>query len=163
MRHVRILLLPAALLLFQFAIAAHATQMTSASAARFYVLRVDSGQDLRRELLRFAQAHQLRAGFIAASTGSVACAAVQPANQNGSTVRTGHYDIVSLTGTLEQGGMHVQAAFADSAGSTFSGRLMDGTTVFTSAELVIGELTQLSFGREPDPKTGYQRLVVKQR
>jgi len=88
---------------------------------------------------------------------------VRGTDEKGTTVREGRYQIVSMSGTLEKDAMHVQAAFSDSSGTTFGGGLMDGSTAFTNTEIVIGELTGLTFARGTDPKTGYKRLVVKKR
>ena len=41
--------------------------------------------------------------------------------------------------------------------------LEDGSIVFTTAEIVIGDLSQLAFSRENDPTTGYRELVVRKR
>jgi len=43
---------------------------------------------------------------------------------------------------------------------TLGGHLQDGNIVRTTAELVIGELTDVSFSRLLDPETGYDELVV---
>ena len=40
------------------------------------------------------------------------------------------------------------------------GHLMDGSTVRTTAEIVLVELTELEFERADDPETGYKELRV---
>ncbi len=133
------------------------------SSARFWTLRLRPGQDLRVELARFARAKHLRAAWIASCAGSCTRTSVRYANQEGASVREGHFEIVSLTGTLAADGMHVHAAFADSTGATFGGHLMDGSIVYTTAEIVIGELDRAEFTREVDPTYGWRELVVKRR
>lgn len=133
------------------------------SNARFWALRLRPGQDLRGELQRFAREKQLRAGFVASCAGSCTRTSVRYANQPAATVREGHFEIVSLTGTLAADGMHVHASFADSTGATFGGHLMDGSLVYTTAEIVIGELSQAAFAREVDSTYGWHELVVKKR
>lgn len=133
------------------------------SAARFHALRLKPGQDLRLELQRFAKEKNLRAAFVASCAGSCTRTSVRYANQPGSSVREGHFEIVSLTGTLAADAMHVHAGFADSTGAAFGGHLMDGSIVYTTAEIVLGELEDAAFGREPDSTYGYRELVIRRR
>lgn len=134
-----------------------------ASNASFWALRLTPGQDLRVELARFAKAKKLRAAFVASCAGSCTRTSVRYANQPSASVREGHFEIVSLTGTLAADGMHVHASFADSTGATFGGHLMDGSLVYTTAEIVIGELSRAAYAREVDSTYGYRELVVKRR
>lgn len=133
------------------------------SPARYWALRLRPGQDLRAELGRFARAKRLRAAFIASCAGSCTRTSIRYANQQAAAVREGHFEIVSLTGTLAAGGMHVHASFADSAGAAFGGHLMDGSIVYTTAEIVIGEMSAAAFAREPDSTYGWNELVVRRR
>lgn len=134
-----------------------------ASPARFYALRLRPGQDLRLELLRFAREKKLRAAFVASCAGSCVRTSVRYANQPAPSIRAGHFEIVSLTGTLAADGLHVHASFSDSTGATFGGHLMDGSLVYTTAEIVLGELERATYAREPDSTYGYRELVVRRR
>ncbi|WP_092741489.1 PPC domain-containing DNA-binding protein [Hymenobacter psychrophilus] len=163
-------LLLAALLLATTAAVAQTTPaampVTSAAAAvssplRTYALRLRPGQDLRRELLAFAQVHNLRAACILTGVGSLTTTTLRLANQEGPTVYQGHFEIVSLVGTLSVNGSHLHLSVADSTGRTLGGHLLDGNSIYTTAELVIGELPALDFRRETDPTFGYQELVVR--
>lgn len=58
-------------------------------------------------------------------------------------------------------GLHLYLAVFDSTGRTIGGHLLDGCRVYTTAEIVLGELPQLAFRREPDATFGYQALVVR--
>jgi predicted DNA-binding protein with PD1-like motif len=133
------------------------------SPARFWALRLRPGQDLRVELGRFARAKKLRAAFVASCAGSCTRTSIRYANQPGASVREGHFEIVALTGTLAAGGMHVHAEFADSTGASFGGHLMDGSLVYTTAEIVIGEISNAAFARETDPTYGWKELAVRRR
>ncbi|WP_246285167.1 PPC domain-containing DNA-binding protein [Hymenobacter lapidiphilus] len=138
-----------------------ATDAAVASPLRTYALRLKPGQDLRRELLAFAQAHSLRAACILTGVGSLTTATLRLANQEGPTVYQGHFEIVSLVGTLSVNGSHLHLSVADSTGRTLGGHLLGGNIIYTTAELVIGELPALDFRRETDPTFGYQELVVR--
>ncbi len=133
------------------------------STARFYALRLRPGQDLLLELQKLAREKRLRAAFVASCAGSCVRTSVRYANQGAASVHEGHFEIVSLTGTLASDGMHLHASFADSTGVTFGGHLMDGSLVYTTAEIVVGELEQAAYSREPDSTYGYRELVVRRR
>lgn len=136
---------------------------TFPSSARFFALRLRPGQDLRQELLRFARQQRLRAGFIVSCAGSLTRSALRYANQPAASVREGHFEIVSLSGTLSAEGSHLHASLADSTGAAFGGHLMDGSRVYTTAEIVIGELDRAHFDRTVDPTYGYRELEVRRR
>lgn len=137
--------------------------MHDLSGMNVLALRLSPGQDLRKEIETFAEVNNLQAGFIITCAGSLTKAAIRPANQQIPLVREGHFEIVSLTGTLSPDGPHLHIALSDSTGYTFGGHLLDGNLVYTTAEIVIGEATGLRFSRETDPATGFKELAVKKR
>jgi hypothetical protein len=49
----------------------------------------------------------------------------------------GPFEIVALTGTLSQDGGHLHLAVADQQGRTIGGHLAEGSTVRTTAEVVV--------------------------
>jgi hypothetical protein len=131
--------------------------------ARYFALRLRPGQDLLAEIQRFAREHELRGAFVASCSGSARRTSVRFANQLGAAVREGHFEIVSLSGTLAGDGAHVHVAFADSTGAAFGGHLMTGTLVYTTAEIVLGELDDVAYAREADSTYGYRELVPRRR
>ena len=130
------------------------------SAARAHALRLTPGQDLRRELLAFARRAELRAAAVLTCVGSLTTVALRYANRSEPSVRTGHFEIVSLVGTLGRDGGHLHLCAADGDGVAFGGHFLDGSLVYTTAEVVIAELIGAEFRREPDPATGFRELVV---
>ncbi len=52
---------------------------------------------------------------------------------------------------------------ADGTGQSRGGHLLDGSTVYTTVEVVLGEMTALAFSREKDLSSGYDELVVRER
>ena len=133
----------------------------SHSALRTYALRLKPGDDLRQQLTAFAQQNHILAGTMITCVGSLTVATLRLANQEGPSVYKGHFEIVSLVGTLSTNGSHLHIAVSDSTGRTIGGHLLDGCRVYTTAEIVLGELPQLEFRREPDATFGYQELVVR--
>jgi predicted DNA-binding protein with PD1-like motif len=62
------------------------------------------------------------------------------ANQSFGTELTGHFEIVSLTGTLSQYGSHYHIAISDGTGHTVGAHLLEGCKVYTTAEIVLAVL-----------------------
>lgn len=134
-----------------------------ASHARFYALRLLPGQEVFSQLHAFVQQHRLKAAWIAGCTGSLADVALRFAGQDETTVLSGTWEVLSLSGTLELTGEHLHLAIADPQGAMRGGHMMPGCTVRTTLELVIGELTELAFSRQPCAVSGYDELVITPR
>lgn len=133
------------------------------SDARFYALRLAPGQEVLSQLRLFITHHKLHAAWIAGCTGSLTDVALRYAGREETTLLSGKFEVLSLSGTLELAGEHLHLSIADENGAVLGGHVMPGCTVRTTLELVIGELTALSFSREPCPLSGYEELVVKSR
>ena len=131
-----------------------------ASALKTYSLRLRPGDDLRQQLTAFVQEHHIRAGAMLTCVGSLTVTTLRLANQEAASVYRGHFEIVSLVGTLSVNGSHLHLAVSDSTGRTIGGHLLDGCRVYTTAEIVLGELSEVEYRRETDPTFGYQELVV---
>lgn len=132
------------------------------SPTQAHALRLRPGDDLREALLAYVAQHSLEAGAVLTCVGSLTVTTLRLANQEGPTVYQGHFEIVSLVGTLSAtGGSHLHLAVADSTGRMLGGHLLAGCRVYTTAEIVLVALPALRFTRETDPTFGYQELVVK--
>ena len=97
---------------------------------------------------------------IVSAVGSLREAALRLADQKDATHYAGKYEIVSLSGTFSPDGPHLHIAIADSEGRTIGGHVVEGCIIYTTAEIVIAELTDVRFSREEDPQTGYRELRV---
>ena len=139
--------------------ASEAVRWAESRQVRYFAMRLRPDADLLSSLRGFAKEHGLRAAFVASCAGSATRTSVRYANQPSASTREGHFEIVSLSGTLTRDGAHLHVAFADSTGSAFGGHLMEGTTIYTTAEIVLGELTDVTFSREPDSTYGYRELA----
>ncbi|MDO7885114.1 PPC domain-containing DNA-binding protein [Hymenobacter cheonanensis] len=136
--------------------------MASSSPLTAYALRLKPGDDLRQQLMAFVAAHHLEAGAVLTCVGSLTEVSLRLANQEKATHYRGHFEIVSLVGTLSAtGGGHLHLAVADSTGRTLGGHLLDGCRIYTTAEIVLGALPALRFTRQTDPAFGYKELVVE--
>ncbi len=127
-----------------------------------YALRLKPGQDLRLELETFVAAHQMHAGLVLTCVGSLTKAALRLADASSTTLLEGKFEIVSLVGTFSPDGAHLHISISDTKARTYGGHLQPGSLVYTTAEIVLGELEEKTFFRRLDPETGYDELVVEQ-
>lgn len=128
-----------------------------------YALRLRPHQDLRLELEKFAKENGLQAGFILTCVGSLRHAALRLANKPDTTHFEDKFEILSLVGTLSVDGPHLHVALSDGTGKTIGGHLQVGNLIYTTAEIVIGELDDLVFTRPIDAETTYDELQIKPR
>jgi uncharacterized protein len=126
-----------------------------------YALRLQPGEDPKAALDAFAQTHQLQAACVLTCVGSLRKAALRFANQEQAVSLDGHFEIVSLTGVFATGGGHYHIAIADGQGRTCGAHLMDGSEVYTTAEIVLASFDDLRFNRTFDPQTGYPELDIQ--
>jgi len=123
-------------------------------------IRLRPGQDLKREIDRLMENQGIKAACILTCVGSLTRAVLRFANQEDSKELKGHFEIVSLTGVLSNEGSHCHIAIADENGTTFGAHLMNGCTIYTTVEIVIGIIPDCSFLRTFDPQTGYPELDI---
>jgi predicted DNA-binding protein with PD1-like motif len=130
---------------------------------RAHAVRLTPGADLKAELERL----DLRAACILTCVGSLsrACLRMPGAAGEAEAIRTFDepMEIVSLTGTLGPDGLHLHIALSRTDGACIGGHLVRGCIINTTAELVIGELTEVEFRRRFDPGTGYRELSIEPR
>uniref|UniRef100_A0A3P9JXW4 PPC domain-containing protein n=1 Tax=Oryzias latipes TaxID=8090 RepID=A0A3P9JXW4_ORYLA len=144
--------------------------MNSAGAGsnlQVYAVRFSPGQEILGSLQAFVEERRLQAPFIMTCVGSVTKATLRLANASATNTNevihlTGHYEIVSLVGTLNRDA-HLHISLSDAEGKTIGGHVLGDLEVFTTAEVVIGEAADLLFIREMDDQTGFPELVVRPR
>ena len=124
-------------------------------------LRLKPGQDLKVELDRQAEIHQLQAACVLTCVGSLTTAVLRFANQGHTDTLTGHFEIVSLTGTLSVHGSHYHISISDETGRTIGAHLMEGCKVYTTAEIVIGVIEGVSYQRTLCEQSGYPELDIR--
>ena len=125
-----------------------------------YAFRLLPGQDLRKEIEEVVHQHQIHAGWIVAAVGSLNEYRLRFANQPAGFHAAGFFEIVSLTGTLSIDGCHLHMAISDTSGQTIGGHLLEGCTIYTTAELVIASTDKYAFTRENDGSTPWKELKI---
>ena len=109
----------------------------------------------------FAQANQLEAACVLTCVGSLRKAVLRFANQEQATTLDGKFEIVALTGVLSIHGSHYHVAISDGEGRTYGAHLLEGSEIYTTAEIVLASLDDLRFARSFDPQTGYPELDIQ--
>ena len=128
-----------------------------------YAFRLAPGSDLRQSLLGIAARGRLKGAVVVTCVGSLTDVCLRYANRPDGASRRGHFEIVSLVGTFSETGGHFHLSVADELGAMSGGHLLDGSVVYTTAEVVIVELTEVQFDRHHDAATGSNELVVTTR
>lgn len=127
-----------------------------------HAFRLKPGQDLKGSIDSFVKTKNIQAGWIATCVGSLTDYNIRFANQEKPYSDKGHFEIVSLVGTVSINGSHIHVSLSDSTGKTIGGHLMDGCKIYTTAEIVITETKELIFARENDGSTPWMELQVKE-
>ncbi|KAK7879240.1 hypothetical protein WMY93_033979 [Mugilogobius chulae] len=140
---------------------------SSPSSLQVFGLRLGPGSDLLKSLQDFVVQAGLRAPFVVSCVGSLTSARLRLANATATNTNevlelSGRFEIVSLVGTLNPEA-HLHLCLSDSEGRCVGGHVLGNLSVFTTAEVVLGEALDLSFSREMDPQTGFPELVVEKR
>jgi hypothetical protein len=133
----------------------------SSSSSILHAFRLRPHEDLKRSILDIARQQNIHAGIILTCVGSLEQLHLRYANQQEGVRHEGHFEIVSLVGTFSASAAHLHLSVSDETGKTTGGHLLDGNRIYTTAEIVIAELTDLRFEREADPTYGYLELVIK--
>ena len=127
---------------------------------KIVAVRLRPTDDLKQALENITRENKLSAAAIVSAVGSLSSAAIRFGTGEVKNL-DGPFEIVSLSGTLGRGGMHVHIAVADGHGNTFGWHLLSGCEVRTTVEIIIHNLSDLYvFERVQDPDTGYKELQV---
>lgn len=125
-----------------------------------YTFRLLPGQDLFEEIEAFVQKNGITAGVPISCVGSLTIATLRLANKETLDRYEGHFEIVSLTGTVSTNGSHLHISISDNTGWTIGGHLTSGCKIYTTAEIVLLSFPELVYAREDCPYSGYPELVV---
>lgn len=126
-----------------------------------YTFRLKPAQDLFDSIEEFVRDHNIEAGCILSSVGSLTHATLRLANRDYNNEYEGHFEIVAMTGTVSLHGTHLHIAMSDGDGVTIGGHLMSGCKIYTTAEIVLAEFEGEVYKRELyENDSGYEELVV---
>jgi predicted DNA-binding protein with PD1-like motif len=125
-----------------------------------YTFRLKPGQDLFDSIEVFVMEKQVKAGCLLSGVGSLTHATLRLANREFVSDFEGHFEIVSITGTVSINGSHLHISVSDGDGRTIGGHLGPGCKIYTTAEIVIGVFEDVIYKREFAKDSGYEELVV---
>lgn len=128
-----------------------------------HAFRLKTGSDLKKEIESYVKANNIRAGWIGCGIGSLTDYNIRFANQQEGSKSSGHFEIVSLAGTLSVNGSHIHISISDSNGKTIGGHLLDENLIYTTVEIVIQESDEFLFAREKDGSTSWKESQIKKR
>jgi predicted DNA-binding protein with PD1-like motif len=129
-----------------------------------YTFRLKPGMDLLGEIEQFAAGKMIGAGCVLCSVGSLIHATLRLANREQSSEYEGHFEIVSLTGTVSTNGSHLHISISDNEGKTIGGHLEAGCKIYTTAEVVLAVFEDVIYKREVlENDSSYAELVVSSR
>ena len=128
-----------------------------------YALRSKPGDDLQAGIEQAVKDHHIEAGWIATAVGSLTHYNIRFANHPGGTTGVGHFEMLSLVGTISVNGNHLHLGISNSTGKTMGGHLLQGCKVYTTAEIVINATDKYIFTREKDGSTPWEELQVKEK
>jgi predicted DNA-binding protein with PD1-like motif len=128
---------------------------------RIHVFRLRPGDDLLGGIRAYVNANNIRAAVLLSAVGSLTQASIRYANQPEAHIHTGHFEIVSITGTVEEGGEHVHLSISTGQGNMIGGHLMTGCKIYTTGEITLAELIGVRFTRETDTQgSGWDELKI---
>lgn len=131
-------------------------------AMTVHAFRLQPGEDLKEGIQQYVDEHEIAAGWVMTTVGSLTDVHLRYANQEMGDTLKGHFEIVSLVGTVSTNGSHLHLSVSDGTGKVTGGHLLEGNLIYTTAEIVIGESKRHVFEREEDGTTPYEELQVRE-
>ncbi|NOH04744.1 MAG: DNA-binding protein [Chloroflexi bacterium] len=129
-----------------------------------HTFRLKPGQDLFDSIEEFVKENRIEAGCVLSGVGNLTHATLRLANREYYNDYEGHFEIVSMTGTVSVHGSHLHIAISDGDGATIGGHLVGGCKIYTTAEIVLLELEDVIYKREMyENDSGYEELAVYKR
>jgi predicted DNA-binding protein with PD1-like motif len=128
---------------------------------KIYTFRLKPQQDFFDSIEEYVKKNHIQAGVILSAVGSFTHATLRLANKSTYNEFDGHFEIVSITGTVSIHGSHLHISISDGEGKTIGGHLVSGCKIYTTAEVVIAEFEDVIYKREMyENDSGYEELVV---
>jgi len=126
-----------------------------------YTFRLAPGEDLFDSIETIVKEKNIEAGCVLSGVGSLTHTTLRFANQESYSKADGHFEIVSITGTVSIHGSHVHVSISDGDGKTLGGHLVSGCKIYTTAEIVLAIFNDVVYKRELlTNDSGYEELVI---
>lgn len=128
-----------------------------------FTFRLKPRQDLFNEIEAVVAERNIEAGCVLSAVGSLTHVTLRLANREYFSEYDGHFEVVSMTGTVSAHGSHLHISISDGDGQTIGGHLVPGCKIYTTAEMVLGIFDDVVYKREHAEDSGYEELTVKPR
>ena len=125
-----------------------------------HAFRLVPGEDLLEAINVIARSQQIFAGCVLTCVGSLTEYNIRFANASTGSTAKGHFEIIHLSGTISSNGCHLHIGISDNHGDMIAGHILAGNFIYTTAEIIIGELPGLEFKRIIDSATGWKELNI---
>ena len=126
-----------------------------------HTFRLKPGQDLFDSIETFVADNNIEAGCVLSSVGSLTHATLRLANREYYNEYEGHFEIVSMTGTVSTNGSHIHVSISDGDGVTIGGHLVSECKIYTTAEIILAVFDDIVYKRELlENDSGYEELAV---
>ena len=126
-----------------------------------FTFRLKPQADLLDSIESFVKENNIQAGCVLSSVGSLTHVTLRLANRENYNEYEGHFEIVSMTGTVSVHGSHIHISISDGDGVTIGGHLVSGCKIYTTAEIVLAVFEDIVYKRELlENDSGYEELVV---
>ena len=126
-----------------------------------YTFRLKPNDDMFDSIVAFVLDKKIEAGCVLSGVGSLTHAVLRLANRDFHSDYEGHFEIVSITGTVSIHGSHLHLSISDGDGKTIGGHLVSGCKIYTTAEIVLAAFDDVAYKRELyENDSGYEELVV---
>ncbi len=125
-----------------------------------HVLKLNAGEDLLIAIDQYCRKYNIEAGYIATGVGSLSKVSFRKGYERTTLTLEGGYEMISLSGTLSQGGMHVHMAVSDESFNVKGGHVKMGTIVRTTAEIIIIQLDNHELHRHKENLEGFKELHI---
>jgi uncharacterized protein len=126
-----------------------------------HAFRLKPGQDLRQEIEAFVQTENIQAGWIITCVGSINQTILRVANKPEGSDNKGHFEFVSVAGTINTSGSPLHMSVSDNLGRTIGGHLHNGKIIYTTTYIVPGKSKSLFFSRERGGTTAWEESKGK--
>ncbi|MGB9718627.1 MAG: PPC domain-containing DNA-binding protein [Thermoproteota archaeon] len=134
-----------------------------AGLGRIIVLRGDRGEDLLETIETTARGNRIANGVIISAIGTLEKCRIHRVTSKKLPPEVEYVDIDgpleinSVSGVIANGRLHAHISVSNGKG-TYGGHLEPGSRILYLAEIVVAEITGVSFNRVPDMATGLSLL-----
>ncbi|MCR4633189.1 MAG: DNA-binding protein [Erysipelotrichaceae bacterium] len=124
-------------------------------------VRLKKGDDLKSSIESLCKENGVDTAVVLSGVGCLYKVKIRLAKAEAFFEKEDDYEIVSLTGTVSKGKVHIHIALSDQYGVLIGGHLSKGCLVNTTCELVLGVLEEYVSERVYDEQTGYDEIVFR--